>query len=185
MSLLGTPSLTDLAIAARSDVDPLALQSALLASCAVGDDNKEDYAILYCWLAFNQLDFRAFDRALIPLRENNPTRLEIRALTLLGWLWRNDLHSVAAAPSSLWSGIEQSLLLQLCKADFSLKVGNLLEAENILSRFNECICPEMAMLQASLLSKKGHEQAAIELLLSLTSLLLEYPLLSPAYSSHD
>ena len=166
MSLLGTPSLTDLAIAARSDVDPLALQSALLASCAVGDDNKEDYAILYCWLAFNQLDFRAFDRALIPLRENNPTRLEIRALTLLGWLWRNDLHSVAAAPSSLWSGIEQSLLLQLCKADFSLKVGNLLEAENILSRFNECICPEMAMLQASLLSKKGHEQAAIELLLS-------------------
>ena len=120
-----------------------------------GDDNKEDYAILYCWLAFNQLDFRAFDRALIPLRENNPTRLEIRALTLLGWLWRNDLHAIAAAPSSLWSGIEQSLLLQLCKPDFSLKVGNLLQAENILSRFNECICPEMAMLQASLLSKKG------------------------------
>ena len=87
-------------------------------------------------------------------------------MTLLGWLWKNDIHAVAAAPSELWSGIEDSILLQLCKADFYLKAGNFNEAESILRHFSDCICPEMAMLQASLLSKRGDYLAAINLLLS-------------------
>ena len=63
-------------------------------------------------------------------------------------------------------GLEHSYLLQLCKADFCLKVGELVEAENILSRLPDCLSPEMMMLRASLLSRQGNEYAAIKLLLS-------------------
>ena len=52
------------------------------------------------------------------------------------------------------------------QSDFYIRQGRLLQAENILSAIANCVCPEMAMLQASLLSKRGDEQAAIELLLS-------------------
>ena len=37
------------------------------------------------------------------------------------------------APSELWAGLEHSLLLQLCKADFYLKAGELLKSEEMLS----------------------------------------------------
>ena len=149
-----------------SNVNPFELQSALLAKHATEKSNQEDCEILYCWVAFNQLDFRAFDQVLRYLRGKNPSRLEVRVLTLLGWLWKNDVNSIAAAPSEIWSGVDHSLPLQLCKADFYIRQGRLLQAENILSAIANCVCPEMAMLQASLLSKRGDEQAAIELLLS-------------------
>ena len=85
---------------------------------------------------------------------------------MLGWLWRNDLKSISEAPSDIWAGVDNSPLLQLCKADFYLKVGNLGEAEEMLRALPDFICPEMLMLQASLCSKQGRENAAIQLLLS-------------------
>ena len=155
-SLLGhTSSLRELAIAARVDADSVRLQSALLARYAIGSHDKEDCEILYCWVAFNQLDYRSFDAALTVLRERSPSRFEVRVLTLLGWLWRNDLHSVSVAPSDIWAGQKNSHLLQLCRADFYLRVGELSKAENILSQIPNCISPEMAMVQASLCSRRG------------------------------
>ena len=165
MSLHSNSSFRELAIAARLNVDPLRLQSSLLAKYAKGDENQEECESLYCWVAFNQLDSRAFDKALISLRNKNPSRLEIRILTILGWLWRNDLRLIATAPSELWSGEEKSPLLKLCKANYCLKVGNLAEVEKLLSELPNLMCPEMVMLQGSLLSKKGETQVAIELLL--------------------
>ena len=166
MSLSSASSLRDLAIAARLDIDPLGVQSALLAKLAIGNDDKEECDILYCAIAFDQLDYFSFDRALTCLRERNPARLEIRVLTLLGWLSRNNVPAIAAAPSEIWSGIEHSISLQLCKANYYIKIGNLLEAENILKLSSHCMCPEKAMLQASLLSKRGDYQSAIDLLLT-------------------
>ena len=52
-------SLRDLAIAARVDIHPVRLQSSLLAKQAKMRI-KEECEILYCWVAFNQLDFRCF-----------------------------------------------------------------------------------------------------------------------------
>ena len=164
--LTPSSSLRDLAIAIRSGIDPVSVQSALLARHALEIQVQEECEILTCWLAFNQLDHRAFTSILAELRERNPSRLEIRVLTLLGWLWTNDLHSVSTAPSEIWVGLKQSYLLQLCKADFCLKVGELVEAERILSRLPDCLSPEMMMLRASLLSRQGNEHAAIKLLLS-------------------
>ena len=139
MSLSSASSLRDLAIAARLDIDPLGVQSALLAKLAIGNDDKEECDILYCAIAFDQLDYFSFDRALTCLRERNPARLEIRVLTLLGWLSRNNVPAIAAAPSEIWSGIEHSISLQLCKANYYIKIGNLLEAENILKLSSHCI----------------------------------------------
>lgn len=161
-----TSSLRDLAVAARADFHPLRLQSALLARQAMGVSDEDECGILYCWVAFNQLDYRSFDAALNALRERNPSRLEVRVLTLLGWLWIDDVHSIASAPSEIWLGEEYSPLLQLCKADFLIKLGKLAEAESILSGFGDCICPEMAILQASVIASKENKQSAIDFLLS-------------------
>ena len=157
-------SLYDLAVAVRAEVDPVRLQSALLVRSALGD--QQECEILLCCLAFNQLNYRAFDNILAFLREKNPSRFEIRVLTLFRWLWKNDLHAVATAPSDIWLGLQHSYLLQLCKADYYLKVDDLFEAEKILSQLPDCLCPELLMLQASLLAKKGDYNAAIERLLA-------------------
>ena len=84
---------------------------------------------------------------------------------MLGWLWKDQLHSIAVAPSEIWFGLESSYLLQLCKAWFFLKAGNLSEADSLLRRLPEFLCPEKVMLQASLLAKKGDQNSAIELML--------------------
>ena len=159
-------SLRDLAIASRACVDPLKLQSVLQAKLALGQDNKEDCEILYTWISLNLLDYRSFDSLLNQLREKNPSRLEVRALTLLGWLWRDDIHSVATSPSEIWAGVNHSLLLQMCKVEFSLKTGDLIEAEKILSGLPNCLSPEMLMLQASLSVLQGNVYEAIECLLA-------------------
>ena len=158
-------TIQELATVARASVHPLQLQSALLAKNAIENGCQEECVILLCWSAFNQFDCRAFDDNLLALREKNPSRLEVRVLTLLGWLWKDQLHSIAVAPSEIWFGLESSYLLQLCKAWFFLKAGNLSEADSLLRRLPEFLCPEKVMLQASLLAKKGDQNSAIELML--------------------
>ena len=163
-TLNASSSLRELAVAIRADFDSVAIQSALLAKFAL--DGDEECEILLCLLSFTRLNFRAFDLALTALREKSPSRFEVRVLTLLGWLWRNDISSVAKAPSDLWLGLEDSFLLQMCKAYYCLKVDALVEMEKILSRLPENICPEIVMLQASLLAKKGRHHSAIEKMLA-------------------
>ena len=147
-------TIQELATVARASVHPLQLQSALLAKNAIENGCQEECVILLCWSAFNQFDCRAFDDNLLALREKNPSRLEVRVLTLLGWLWKDQLHSIAVAPSEIWFGLESSYLLQLCKAWFFLKAGNLSEADSLLRRLPEFLCPEKVMLQASLFAKR-------------------------------
>ena len=163
--LSSSSSLRDLAIAVRVGLDPVRLQAALLAKYS-SEEDKESCEILLCWLAINQLDQRSFGIILEGLRKKNPARFEVRLLTLYGWLWKNDLNSIAKAPSSLWEGQDKSPLLQLCKAKFFIKTGELSKAKDLLSLFSNCVCPEMAMIQASLFSKRGNEAEAIDLLLS-------------------
>ena len=146
---------------ARADIDPLRVQSALLAKRVARYDDPEVKLYIAGLLLINTIFVLLIQ--LYSFKGKNPARLEIRVLTLLGWLWKNDIHAVAAAHSELWSGIEDSILLQLCKADFKSRPFN--EVESLLY-FSDCICPEMAMLQASLLSKRGDYLAAINLLLS-------------------
>ena len=147
LSLLSaSSSIHDLALAARANAHPK-LQSALLAKRALNPSETEECQILNCWVAFNLLDKRSFDNILFALRETNPARFEVRVLTLLGWLWRNDIAAIASCPSDIWSGEDHSLLLQLCKADFYLKAEDLRNAEIILRGLPDDLCPEAVMLQ--------------------------------------
>ena len=165
-----TPSaaspLRDLATFIRAGVDPVRLQSALLSKHSAENEDKEGCEVLLCWLAFEQLNYPVFDNLLTSLWEKNPTRFEVRVLKLWGWLWRNDVNSLKTASGDIWLDLEHSYLLQLCKAAYYLATGNLPDAEHALSRIPGLLSPEMAMLKASLLSKKGDESAAIQLLLS-------------------
>jgi len=160
-------NIQELAVAIRIGFDPLQLEAALLARKALQPNHSINYQILLCWLYFNQFNRSAFNAHLQQLRQQAPTSLEIRTLTLICWLWADNINALLSAPSSLWRNENQSQLLQLCRIAFDLKLNKIADAKQKLQAWHGPLPLEACLLQAKILSKLGDEQAAIALLLPL------------------
>jgi len=162
-------SLQQLAIGIRTGIDPLRLETALLARKRLCPTESQACLQLLCWFHFNQCDRRAFNAALQTLQRQATDQLETRIFTLVSWLWADDLQTIANAPSQLWRGEEQSLLLQLCRVAYLLKTNDLSAAQHVLNSIAAPLPLEGELLQARLLAKQGDEQAALSLLRPLVS----------------
>jgi len=162
-------SLHELATGIRVGANPSQLEAALLYRKRCVPAETVDCLQLLCWLHFNQCDRRAFAAAMASLRQLSPDRLEVRILTLVAWLWGDDLQAIAAAPSNLWRGEDQSVLLQLCRVAYLHKRGDLVAAQRHLETISVPLPLEGCLLQARLWAKQGKEQAALSLLRPLTA----------------
>ena len=94
-------------------------------------DEKEKNVKFYCvGLLLISL---IIDLLILPfsaLREKIQSRLEVRILTFMDGLWRNDLHSVAKFSISYLGRRRFSICSNYVKQIFHLKVGELSKAEN-------------------------------------------------------
>ena len=160
-------NIQELAVAIRIGLEPLQLEAALLARKALQPNHSINYQILLCWLYFNQFNRSAFNAHLQQLRQQAPTNLETRTLTLIGWLWADNINALISAPSNLWRNENQSQLLQLCRIALDLKLNKNADAKQKLQAWHGPLPLEACLLQAKLFSKLGDEQAAIALLLPL------------------
>jgi hypothetical protein len=117
-------SLEQLAIGIRTGVDPLRLEVALLARKRQVPAEALACIQLLCWLHFSQCNRTAFAMALQSLQQQAPDQRETRILTLVGYLWADDLNAINAVASQLWSEADQSVVLQLCRIAYQLKIGD-------------------------------------------------------------
>ena len=79
----------------------------------------------------------------------------MRALTVLGWLWKGDISSITSAPSGIWNGLYHSLLLRICRAYYFLEIGQADEALRLVERKNPpleiyLIKPDISLKRKSL-----------------------------------
>jgi protein O-GlcNAc transferase len=161
-------SLSELAIGVRVGSNPRVLEAALLARRHMCPAESVQCLQLLAWLRFNCCDRKAFAASLASLRQLAPDDMETRVLTLMGWLWGGDLQAIGSAPSMLWRGEQQSLLLKLCRIAYLLKSNDLVAAQHLLDVLAVPLPLEACLLQARLLSRQGNEQAALDLLRPLT-----------------
>lgn len=162
-------TLQELAIGIRIGANPSQLEAALLCRKHLVPSESVDCLQLLCWLHFNHCDRRAFTAAMASLRQLEPDRLETRILTLVEWFWADDLQSIGAAPSNLWRGEDQSVLLRLCRVAFLVKSNDLAAAQRHLETISVPLPLEGCLLQAKLWAKQGIEQAALSMLRPLTA----------------
>ena len=113
-----------------------------------------------------RIDLLSFVSVLDKLRSISPDRLEVRALTILGWLWRKDISSLSSAPSGIWNGLDKSLLLRICKAYCMLEIHQFDEAL-ILVRDEKEPPLEIYLIKAKVLAGKGNHMEAVQLLKSI------------------
>jgi protein O-GlcNAc transferase len=157
-------SLHQLAIGIRTGVNANRIEVALLARKRLHPAESLAYLQLLCWLRFSQCERRAFAAALQTLRHKAPDHLQTRIFTLAAWLWSDNLTAIASAPSQIWRGEEQSVLLQLCRAAYLLKLNDLPTAQQVLQGMPKPLSLEGELLQARLLAKQGNELEALALL---------------------
>ena len=124
-----------------------------------------DWQVLRCWLAFNVCDRSLFLTSLHHLRLKDPSRLETRILSIVGWLWFDDFQAINTCPSAMWRSEDDSLLLQLCKIAFLIKKKNWEEVDAYFSRLKQPDSLEALMLRAQYLSAQGKHQEAVDRLL--------------------
>ena len=92
-----------------------------------------------------------------------PERIEVRAMTIVFWLWKNDISSIA--PSGIWLGLDSSLLM-ICRSFYFLKIGKISDALDLIS--DEPSPPlEIYLLKAQALSLSGNYLEAVMLLKSI------------------
>ena len=113
------------------EVNHLLIESSLLAYRVSTQVQLEDQLIALGFLYFSCIDLSSFTSVVDKLRCIAPERLEVRAFTVLGWLWK-DIPSVASAPSGIWKGLNDSLLLRICKAYY------LLQTDRVDAAFFSC-----------------------------------------------
>ena len=157
-------SLEDLAKSVRLGIDECATESALLSYVVLNPGKKKECWALLCWLHFNTFNRTSFFTLLEHLRSDFPDSFEARVLTLVGWLWTDDYAALATAPSGIWEGISKSRLLKLCRVASYLKLGDFSNASRELQSHRLSETLEGLMLQASLLSKLGRADQAMQLL---------------------
>ena len=129
-------SLSDAYLAIRSGkVSHNVIESYLLGSKSLDLISTQDRLIALCCLHFSRIELCSFRSILEALRSECPERLEVRILTIVLWLWSDDIPAIVQAPSSIWFGIENSISLRICKSYFLLKTDNsrcaALDIENI------------------------------------------------------
>ena len=160
-------NLEDVAVAIRTgSYSSTQIESALLAHQAINKESWEDCQILRSCLYFFCCERNAFSAALDSLRSVNPSRLEVRILTLVFWLQTDNLQALASAPSDLWRNEESNILLKLCRIAFLLTCDELQSAENLLDSLG-FQCLESCLLTASLHSKLGNYQSCVDIVLPL------------------
>ena len=168
---LGRPvrdwSLNDIAVAIRTGSrPPIKIEGAILARQAISQEHWEECQILRCCLYFFGCDRSAFSAALESLRAVNPSRLEIRILTLVFWLQTDNVQALSSAPSDLWRDEDSVPLLRLCRISFLLKCNELHKAQQLFDDIRIHTL-ESCLLEASMCSKLGNHAKAIEIVLPL------------------
>ena len=158
--------LQDIAVLIRTGkTNPSFIESLLLSRKVLRPVDSQDCLILLCWLYFVQCDKRSYCLALKGLREiASPSRLEVRIMLLVWWLWNDEVNSIATAPKAIWSGESKCILLQLCRASYLLKAGKNTEAASLLSSLKKPLPLEALILQAQLQAKASQHEAACLLL---------------------
>ena len=158
-----------IATAIRLNNDPVRVEAALLTRVNIKENNSHHCQQLLCWLYFNQFERNRFVEVLNTLRQQDVNSLETRILTLVGWLWANDLRAVSSAPANIWRGEGESELLKLCRASFYIKTGDLKSAQSCLNSLSAIgiASLEANLLQAQIYHKQANYHDAITFLLPL------------------
>ena len=87
-------------------------------------------------------------------------------MTIVFWLWKNDISSINSAPSGIWNGLDSSLLMRICRSFYFLKIGKISDALDLIS--DEPSPPlEIYLLKAQALSLSGNYLEAVMLLKSI------------------
>ena len=142
------------------DFSHVEIQSYLLSIKSHTSIDIQDKLIALSCLYFSRFDFCAFASTINKLRAIAPERLEVRALTVILWLWEDDVSSIALAPSGIWAGIEDSLLLRICRSYYLLKKGQPNDALNlIVGEENPPL--EVYLVKAKILSAQGKYLEAV------------------------
>jgi hypothetical protein len=97
-------TLQKIATAIRINLDPVRVEAALLARISTKANNPHHCKQLLCWLYFNQFERNRFAAVFNTLKQEDVNSLETRILTLVGWLWANDLKAISSAPTNIWRG---------------------------------------------------------------------------------
>ena len=148
------------------EVDHLLIASTLLTTKVRTQVELEDKYLALSFLYFSRVDLPSFESILDQLRSINPDRLEVRALTILCWLWKKDISSIASAPSGIWAGLEASLFLRICKSFYMLEINQVDEAFSLIK--DEKDPPlEIYLIKARVLAAKGNHFEAVQLLKSI------------------
>ena len=167
-------SLEDVAVAIRAgSYSSKQIEAVLLAYQAINKERWEECQILRCCLYFFCCERNAFSASLDSLRKVNPSRLEVRILTLAFWLQTDNLQALATAPSDLWRDEDSIGLLRLCRVAFLLKCNEYREAEKLLDDLG-LDCLESNLLRASLHSRVGNHKLCIDIVLPLIKRAINY-----------
>ena len=149
------------------EVNHLLIESSLLAYRVSTQVQLEDQLIALGFLYFSCIDLSSFISVVDKLRCIAPERLEVRAFTVLGWLWKKDIPSVASAPSGIWKGLNDSLLLRICKAYYLLQTDRV-DAAFSLVKDEKKQTLEIYLIKAKVLAAKGCHLEAVHLLKSIS-----------------
>ena len=164
---VAVPSPSQGLLAIRSgQVSHLLIESSLLAQDVTTPLANEDKLLALCFLYFSRIDFISFSSVLDKLRSIAPDRLEVRALTIMFWLWKNDISSAVSAPSAIWNGLDYSLYLRICRAYYLLEIDQVDEALQLVET-EANISLEAYLIKARVLAAKGNHLGAAQLLKSI------------------
>ena len=157
-------SISDAWLAVRSGkISHNLIESYLLSFKSNSHSDSQDRLFALCLLYFSRYDLCPFDSIVQNLRSTHPHQLEVRILTIVSWLWKNDISSIEQAPSAIWAGLQESLLLKICKSYFLLRTGHDELAHQVIADSKNS-CLELIMLRAKILAVRGDHQAAVNLL---------------------
>ena len=144
------------------------IQSYLLSQDVNTLTEHQDRLVLLGFFHFFRFDLTSFASVLSKLRSIAPERLEVRVLSILFWLWQDDISAISCAPSGLWSGLEKSLLLRICKSFYLLKLGQIDNALGLVHSLNDPPL-EVYLLRAKALAFQENYSEAVNLLKSVRS----------------
>ena len=85
------------------------IQSFLLARKVNSPTELQDNLIALGFLYLSRIDASSFLSVLNELRSTAPDRIEVRAMTIVFWLWQNEISSISSAPSGIWNGHSRCL----------------------------------------------------------------------------
>ena len=107
-------SISDAWLAVRSGkISHNLIESYLLSFKSNSHIDSQDRLFALCLLYFSRYDLCPFDSIVQNLRSTHPHQLEVRILTIVSWLWKNDISSIEQAPSAIWAGLQNLIAKNL------------------------------------------------------------------------